>query len=257
MGLNTGRPESIRQETIFSLNALGEEYKVEFPDRLLWMKPGGWEDDVLDGKVEGIRHFRDAGYHVCAFIDNEPANLEAVARAFPDEEILLLHADTLFESRRDLLPDESVSGVGYDLRAVASRDRLPGHVSFVWRGIDDRRELERFLLLGRGVVRARRRPRRRVEGRTSPCRELGLGPRRAVGARHARTRRARPPDVALRPRDSRGRFFRKIRRRRAKLFTRADGSRGRGPGRLPAPGHVLHISPHDNPHREPGFRQSP
>ena len=145
VALNTGRPESLRAETRFLLNALGEEWRVEFSDDLLFMNDGGWDQDVLPSKVAGVRHYQRLGYHVCAYVDNEPANLEAVAGADGTDEILLLHADTLFESRRERLPGSSVSGRSWRVAPLATEDRLPRHVRYTWQAVNDRRSLRRFL----------------------------------------------------------------------------------------------------------------
>ncbi|MDA2928324.1 HAD family hydrolase [Acidobacteria bacterium AH-259-G07] len=106
VGLNTGRPESLRSDTLRSLNGLGKEYKVQFADELLRMNPSGWEQEVGNAKVAGVRHFQAAGYRVFAFVDNEPDNLRAVSQINPDQEILLLHANTIFESKRTRLPSD-------------------------------------------------------------------------------------------------------------------------------------------------------
>lgn len=145
VALNTGRPESLRAETRFLMNAIGEEWRVEFPDELLFMNDGGWEEDVVHSKVAGVRHFQRLGYHVCAFVDNEPSNLEAVAAAEGTDKVLLLHADTLFESRRERLPGGSVSGRHWRVAPLATEERLPRHIRYTWQAVDDRRSLRRFL----------------------------------------------------------------------------------------------------------------
>jgi len=53
------------------------------------MNPGGWNGKVTASKVDGVRHFQNAGYRIFAFVDNEPDNLEAVAGIAPDGDILL------------------------------------------------------------------------------------------------------------------------------------------------------------------------
>ena len=73
IGLNTGRPECLREETLRSLNALGKEYRVSFDSDLLYMNVQNWEVGVPSAKVAGLRRFRDIGYRVVAVIDNEPA----------------------------------------------------------------------------------------------------------------------------------------------------------------------------------------
>ena len=144
VGLNTGRPESLRGETLRSLNALGREYRVRFDDDLLQMNPGAWGEDVGAAKVEGLRAFTDAGYRVLAVVDNEPEIIEAMAAADKTGEILFLHARTLYESRRVAMP-RTVGGDSYDLRSLIAEHDLPQHVQIVWHGVNDPANLRQFL----------------------------------------------------------------------------------------------------------------
>ncbi len=146
VGLNTGRPSLIREDTLRSLNALGHEYRVQFEDEHLYMNPGQWEEGVTNAKVAGVRHFQRMGFRVFAFIDNEPDNLTAVAQCDPDHEILLLHANTLFESKRTRLPTHSVRGKTYDLTELIPENSLPQHVQLVWHGVNDISNLRQFLM---------------------------------------------------------------------------------------------------------------
>ena len=145
VGLNTGRPESLRTDTLRSLNAIGREYKVCFEDEHLHMNAGGWEEDIPQAKVAAILRFQEAGYRVIAMADNEPANLAAVAEMDGCREILPLHAQTIFESGRGELPSCSVSGSEYVLSDLASEDALPNDIQFVWHGVNDLANLQRFL----------------------------------------------------------------------------------------------------------------
>jgi hypothetical protein len=124
VGLNSGRPEELREETLAALNWLGAEWEVEFANRHLVMNPYGWEQDVRCSKAEGLQRFSDAGYRIFAFVDNEPENLLAAAAVDPRGEILLLHADTIFKSGREHLPTRAVSGRDYDPSALI-RERAP------------------------------------------------------------------------------------------------------------------------------------
>jgi hypothetical protein len=145
VGLNTGRPSTLLTGTLRSLNELGREYRVHFSDDLLYMNPGQWEEGVSNSKVAGIRHFQKMGYRVFAFVDNEPDNLTAVAQSDPDREILLLHANTIFESKRAKLPPRSARGNKYDLTELIPEKALPQHVQFVWHGVNDEPNLRQFL----------------------------------------------------------------------------------------------------------------
>jgi len=126
VGINTGRPEIIRRDTLDSLNALGSEHRVVFEDELLHMNPGTWEEGVQDVKAHGLVHFRELGFRVVAALDNEPSNLASMARADPEGEVIFLHAETLFESSPCELP-RMVAGSSYDVgclvRASSTRRR--------------------------------------------------------------------------------------------------------------------------------------
>ena len=145
VGVDTGRPESIRADTLRSLNKLGKEYRIQFSDEFLFMNAGDWEENVVQSKVAGVRHFQKAGYRIFAFVENEPANLNAVAEYDTGREILLLHADTFFESKRITLPANSASGDMYDLTELIPEKALPQHVEFVWHGVNDEPNLRQFL----------------------------------------------------------------------------------------------------------------
>ncbi|MBT8508405.1 hypothetical protein AZH53_08310 [Methanomicrobiaceae archaeon CYW5] len=148
VGLNTARDETLRETTLRSLNAIGREYKVRFSSDLLHMNPGGWEE-IQRSKAAAIDFFTGQGYHVFAMIDNEPENLRAVALEHPEETLLLLHADTIFRTRRTRLPPEAVSGTGYRLAdIVRTRGDLPRHITFVWHGVNNPRTLRQFLASG-------------------------------------------------------------------------------------------------------------
>ena len=99
VGINTGRPASVKSETMRALNELGTEYKVRFTDELVHMNPGDWGEEVERSKVEGLHRFKAMGRRVFAFVDNEPPNLLAVSRADHDRDVLLLHANTIFQSK--------------------------------------------------------------------------------------------------------------------------------------------------------------
>ncbi len=144
VGLNTGRPESLREDTLRSLNALGREYRVEFRSDLLYMNPRGWEDGVAEAKREGLQYFQEAGYRLFAAVDNEPRNIEAMVNGDPEGEILFLHANTLFESKRSATP-RTVRGDSYDITSLVSERDLPNHIQFVWHGINDHANLRQFL----------------------------------------------------------------------------------------------------------------
>jgi hypothetical protein len=119
VGLNTGRPEAIRTETLQCLRRIGRPHGVTFEDELLFMSRYGWGEKITESKVEGIRYFRESGYRIAAFVDNEPENLRVVGESDASGEMLLLHADTIFSSERERIPENAISGRIYDVAELS------------------------------------------------------------------------------------------------------------------------------------------
>jgi len=110
------------------------------------MNPGEWGQDVESNKTAGLRHFQDQGYHVFAMIDNEPSVLEAMAPIAENTGMLLLHADTIFESTQISIPSGTARGNDYGLTdLIASEEALPPTVQLVWHGVNDGGNLRQFL----------------------------------------------------------------------------------------------------------------
>jgi hypothetical protein len=121
VALVTGRPNALRTDTSEGFRRVAEAAGVIVPDALLFMNPRDWEQGVQATKADALAHFRRMGYRPFAFIDNEPVNLEAVGAADAAGEVLLLHADTVYESQRGdrvlasgsrFILDELLAGVG-------------------------------------------------------------------------------------------------------------------------------------------------
>jgi hypothetical protein len=143
VALNTGRPEAMRGVTLRSLNALGRLHRVRFEPELLFMNPTDVEQDVAAAKVDGLRRLRRSGYRVVAVVDNEPAMIRAMAEADGTGEVLFMHADTIFASRREPTP-RTVSGSTYGLAGVVDEAELGRRVSLVWHGVNDAHNLRQF-----------------------------------------------------------------------------------------------------------------
>ena len=144
VALNTGRPESMREVTVASLNALGAIHRVAFPPEMLFMNRTGLDEDVATAKVDALRRLRLAGYRIVAVVDNEPAMIRAMADADETGEILFLHADTVFASRREPTP-RTVSGSGYGLSGLVDEAEVGRRVTLVWHGVNDRHNLRQFV----------------------------------------------------------------------------------------------------------------
>ena len=142
VALNTGRTHELRVATLESLNTLGAAYRVRFEPALLFTADG--VSDVPSNKASAIADLRRRGLKVVAVVDNEPENLRAMALEDADEEILFLHADTIFRSQRHH-QDRSVAGRSYRLRELVPDRELPSRVEFVWHGVNDASNLDRFL----------------------------------------------------------------------------------------------------------------
>jgi len=147
VALNTGRPEEIRDLTLQGLNSLGKAYRVTFDSELLSMNPCGWGRQVVDSKLAAVHRLQRRGLRVVAVVDNEPATIQALAEADGTNEILFLHADTIFESQRAVTP-RTVRGSTYDLAELISEKELRRRVQFVWHGVNDEANLRQFLASG-------------------------------------------------------------------------------------------------------------
>ena len=126
MYFNSGRPESLRRDTLESLNALGREYLVEFHSELLLLNSHDWEENVAAAKAQALQRFREAGHRIVAVVENEPENIAAMAEADPGGKTLFLHADTLFETKRRPTPrtvSGRMTGVNYSFRSCKSNCR--------------------------------------------------------------------------------------------------------------------------------------
>ncbi len=124
VGLNTGRPEHMRADTLRVLNTLGSEFRIEFPTELLCMNRG---QEVPAAKVEGLKDLIRKGYRIVAMIDNEPDNLKAVSESGIAGEMLLLHADTIFASSPVHVPALAVTGSRYDITELITRKTFQAH----------------------------------------------------------------------------------------------------------------------------------
>lgn len=144
VGLNTGRIERLREQTLFSLNRLGKEFRVRFDNELLMMNRAERKTDIAASKVDAIRTWRQKGYRVVAVIDNEPDNLEVIGQMENAGEILLLHAGSLFSSRRSTVPARAVNGNIYDLTELARFHPVPRHTQLVWTGIQNNILMDSF-----------------------------------------------------------------------------------------------------------------
>jgi hypothetical protein len=147
VALNTGRPEEIRELTLQGLNSLGKAYRVTFDSELLCMNPCGWGRQVVDSKLAAVHRLQRRGLRVVAVVDNEPATIQALAEADGTNEILFLHADTIFESQRVVTP-RTVRGSTYDLVELVPEKELRRRVQFVWHGVNDEANLRQFLASG-------------------------------------------------------------------------------------------------------------
>jgi len=127
VGLNTGRQESLRTNTLTTLNSWGRLHGVDFTDELLYMRSPHIIESIAHAKVAGIDYFKQCGYRVFAFVDNEPDNLMAVSEVDPDGEILLLHADTIFKSDVISVPTRAVKGKIYDFTRLVAERRPQSH----------------------------------------------------------------------------------------------------------------------------------
>ena len=147
VALNTGRPEAMRAMTLASLNALGRQHRVVFEPSLLFMCRAEFAEDVGAAKVDALRRLHLDGYRVMAAVDNEPSMIRAMADADETGEVLFLHADTIFASRRERTP-RTVSGSAYGLTGLIDEAEVGRRVTLVWHGVNGSSNLRRFIASG-------------------------------------------------------------------------------------------------------------
>jgi len=100
VGINSARPEFLRQETLRCLNDLAASSELSFVDELAWFTPHGWRDDIGASKLAAIAQAERRGERVIAMIDSNPAVLAALAEAdYGDDRLLVHSADLLLQSQ--------------------------------------------------------------------------------------------------------------------------------------------------------------
>ena len=97
VGINSARPEFLRQDTLRCLNALAASCELQFVDALAWFTPHGWRDDVGASKLAAIAQAERRGERVIAMIDSNPAVLAALAKADYGDDVLLVHSADLLQ----------------------------------------------------------------------------------------------------------------------------------------------------------------
>ena len=95
VGINSARPEFLRQDTLRCLNDLASDSGLRFVDELAWFTPHGWRDDVGASKLAAITQAERRGDRVIAMIDSNPAVLASLAAADLGEDRVLLHSADL------------------------------------------------------------------------------------------------------------------------------------------------------------------
>lgn len=100
VGINSARPEFLRQETLRCLNTLASDTDLRFVDDLAWFTPHGWRDDVGASKLAAIAKAERRGERVIAMIDSNLAVLAALAQFdYGDDRLLVHSADLLQQSQ--------------------------------------------------------------------------------------------------------------------------------------------------------------
>ena len=74
------------------------------------------EESVPDSKVRVLRNFERMGYKVICMIDDERSNLAKIKKDFStNEDVLLLHASTIFISKFEEQINLIISGKDYNI----------------------------------------------------------------------------------------------------------------------------------------------
>jgi hypothetical protein len=100
VGINSARPEFLRQDTLRCLNTLAAGTDLHFVDELAWFTPHGWRDDVGASKLAAIAQAERRGERVIAMIDSNLDVLAALAENDYGDDRLLLHSTDLLQASR-------------------------------------------------------------------------------------------------------------------------------------------------------------
>ena len=127
VALNTGRAGSMRDAhaRLAQRARRAASCRGSIAD-LLFMNRGCEEGKVASAKIEALGQLRDAGFRVVAVVDNEPEMLQAMFEADVTGEIMFLHADTIFASRRQPTPSERCRAPRSGLRGWSTRQKWDG-----------------------------------------------------------------------------------------------------------------------------------
>jgi phosphoglycolate phosphatase-like HAD superfamily hydrolase len=98
VGINSARPEFLRQDTLRCLNTLAAGTDLHFVDELAWFTPHGWRDDVGASKLAAIAQAERRGERVIAMIDSNLDVLVALAENDYSDDRLLLHSTDLLQA---------------------------------------------------------------------------------------------------------------------------------------------------------------
>lgn len=110
VGINSARPEFLRQDTLRCLNGLAAGSGLCLMDGLAWFTPHGWRDDVFASKLAAITQAQRRGDRVIAMIDSNPALLAGLAAADHGDDMLLLYsADLLHLPAAPARPENCVT----------------------------------------------------------------------------------------------------------------------------------------------------
>lgn len=100
VGINSARPEFLRQDTLRCLNSLAADTDLHFVDELAWFTPHGWRDDVGASKRAAIAQAERRGERVIAMIDSNLDVLAALAECdYGDDRLFIHSADLLQQSQ--------------------------------------------------------------------------------------------------------------------------------------------------------------
>ncbi|GAB4352951.1 MAG: hypothetical protein Kow0073_08880 [Immundisolibacter sp.] len=103
VGINSARPEFLRQDTLRGLNALATGHELIFTDALAWFTPQGWRDDITAAKCAALTQARRRGDRVIAHIDSNAGVLAGLAAADLDDDLLLLQSEDLLHAPQPAL----------------------------------------------------------------------------------------------------------------------------------------------------------
>ena len=144
VGFTTRRRGQDRVNTLETLMRLGRNQRLDVNDDLVQTYEGEADGPAVEAKLHALGAFAAAGYRTFAVVESDPAVAEALTRAHPGDDLLVLR---LREAASDAVGamELAMEGRDFDPTTLITERDLPEEMALVWHGVNDEVNLLEFL----------------------------------------------------------------------------------------------------------------